>query len=136
MREKNLAIAWVDYKKAYDMIPHCWVIECLDMVGVSEKIKHFLSKIIKAWRLDLTCNNKSLGGVGIKREIFQGDSSSPLLFLFCLISLTVILRKPESAYQFSSNKKNVNYLLFMDDLKLYAKNEKSLESLVQTVQIW
>ena len=33
MREKNLAIAWVDYKKAYDMIPHCWVIECLDMVG-------------------------------------------------------------------------------------------------------
>ena len=136
MREKNLTLAWVDYKKAYGMIPHYWVIECLDMVGVSEKIKHFLSKIIKAWRLDLTCNNKSLGGVGIKRGIFQGDSSSPLLFLFCLISLTVILRKPESAYQFSSNEENVNYLLFMDDLKLYAKNEKSLESLVQTVQTW
>ena len=29
-----------------------------------------------------------------------------------------------------------NHLLFMDDLKLYAKNEKGLESLVQTLQIF
>ena len=50
---------------------------------------------MKAWRVDLTCNNQSLGGVDIKRGIFQGDS------------LTVILHKSESAYQFSSNKEKV-----------------------------
>ena len=22
-RKKNLAIAWIDYKNAYDMVPHC-----------------------------------------------------------------------------------------------------------------
>ena len=33
MRKKNLAVAWIDYKKAYDMVPHSWVVECLDMVG-------------------------------------------------------------------------------------------------------
>ena len=106
------------------------------MVGVSEQIKHFLSESMKAWRVDLTCNNQSLGGVDIKRGIFQGDSLSPLLFLLCLIPLTVILHKSESAYQFSSNKEKINHLLFMDDLKLYAKNEKGLESLVQTVRIF
>ena len=37
---------------------------------------------------------------------------------------------------FSSNKEKINHLLFMDDLKLYAKNEKGLESLVQTVRIF
>ena len=26
---KNLAMAWIDYKKAYDMVPHSWIIECL-----------------------------------------------------------------------------------------------------------
>ena len=26
-RNKNLAMAWVDYKKAYDMVPHSWIIE-------------------------------------------------------------------------------------------------------------
>ena len=26
-RETNLAMAWVDYKKAYDMVPHSWILE-------------------------------------------------------------------------------------------------------------
>ena len=35
MRKKNLAVAWIDYKNAYDMAPHSWIAECLDMVWVS-----------------------------------------------------------------------------------------------------
>ena len=134
MRKKNLAVEWTDYKKAYDMVPNSWIVECLDMVWVNEQIKYFLYKSMKAWRVDLTCNNQSLGGVDIKRGISQGDSLSPFLFVFCLIPLTVILRKSENAYQFSSNKEKINHILFMDDLKLYVKNEKGLESLVQVVQ--
>ena len=26
-KNKNLAIAWIDYKKAYNMVPHSWIIE-------------------------------------------------------------------------------------------------------------
>ena len=78
MRKKNLAVPWTDYKKAYDMVPHSWIVECLGMVGVSEQIQLFLSESMKAWRVDLTCNNQSLGRVDIKRGIFQGDSLSPL----------------------------------------------------------
>ena len=110
MRKKNLA--WIDYKKAYDWVPHFWIVDCLGMVGVSEQIKHFLSESMKAWRVDLTCNNQSLGGVDIKRGIFQDDSLSPLLFVLCLIPLTVIMHKSESAYQFSSNKEKI----FSDDI--------------------
>ena len=115
------------------MVPHFWIVESLGMVGVSE---NFLSESMKGWRVVLTCNNESLGEVTVKRGIFQGDPLSPLLFVFCLIPLTVILHKPESAYKFSSNKGKINHLIFMDDLKLYAKNEKGLESLVQTVRIF
>ena len=56
--------------------------------------------------------------------------------MLCLIPLTLILHKSESAYQFSSTKEKINHLLFMDDLKLYAKNEKGLDSLVQRVRIF
>ena len=80
--------------------------------------------------MDWTCNNQSLGGVDIKQGIFWGDSLSTLLFVLCLIPLTLILHKSEIAYQFSSSKEKINHLLSMDDLKLYAKNEKPLESLV------
>ena len=92
------------------------------MVGVSEKIKHFWSESMKAWRLDLTSNNQTLGGVDIKQGIFQGDSLSSLSFVLCLIPLTVVLHKSESAYRFLSNRKKINHLLFIDFLKSYARN--------------
>ena len=41
-RNKNLAMAWIDYEKAYDMVPHSWIRECLDFFGVAEKIKSLL----------------------------------------------------------------------------------------------
>ena len=36
-RNKNLAMAWIDYKKAYDMVPHSWLIECLELFGGSRE---------------------------------------------------------------------------------------------------
>ena len=41
-RKKNLAMAWTDYKKAYDMVRHSWIIECLDLFRVAENIKSLL----------------------------------------------------------------------------------------------
>ena len=104
------------------------------MVGMSKQIKHSLSESIKAWMVDLTCNNQSLGGVDINQGIFLGDSLSALLFALCLIPSIVILRKSEFAYKVLSNKEDK--LLFMDDLKLHAKNEKGLVPFVQRVQIF
>ena len=103
---------------------------------MNEKIKHFLSESMKAWSMDLTCNNKPLGGVDIKQGVFQGDSLSCLVFVVYLITLTVILHKSESADQFSRNKEKIHHLFLMDDLRLYARNEKGLESLVQTVHFF
>ena len=47
MRHTNLRIAWIDYKKAYDMIPHSWVLESLGLVQVSENIVKFIRKPMK-----------------------------------------------------------------------------------------
>ena len=85
MRKKNIVVAWIGYKKAYDMVPHSWIVKCLGVAGVSEQIKIFLSESMKAWRVDFKYNNQSLGRVDMKRGIFQGDSLSLLLFVLCLI---------------------------------------------------
>ena len=82
------------------------------------------------------CKDEILGEVRIKRGIFQGDALSPLLFVISMIPLTSILRKAAPGYEFSSNKVKINHLLYMDDLKLYGKTQKDLESLIQTVRIY
>ena len=33
---KNLAMAWVDYRKAYDLVPHSWILECLELSQISD----------------------------------------------------------------------------------------------------
>ena len=32
-------MTWIDYKKAYDIVPYSWIIERLDLFGVAENIK-------------------------------------------------------------------------------------------------
>ena len=37
-KHNNLAMARVDYRKAYDMVPHSWIIENLKMALIAENI--------------------------------------------------------------------------------------------------
>ena len=90
-------MAWIDYQKSYDMVPHSWIIECLDLFAVAENIKNLLVYSMKKWKVMLCSGNSELGDVEIKQGIFQGDSLSSLVFVLALIPLTLILRKAKEA---------------------------------------
>ena len=60
---KNLAMAWIDYKEAYDMVPHSWVIECLDLFEVAEDIKSLLMYIMEKWNVMLCSGHSEVGEV-------------------------------------------------------------------------
>ena len=126
-------MAWVDYKKAYDMVPHSWIVECLKMAQVPQNVTSFLQRSMRNWKTELTSCGESLGTVDIKRGIFQGDSLSPLIFVMCMIPLSKVLRKAKAGYRLGDVK--INHLLFMDDLKMFAKNKNEIDSLVSTVQV-
>ena len=40
---KNLEMGWIDYRKAYDMIPHPGILECLGLFSVAQKITTLLA---------------------------------------------------------------------------------------------
>ena len=61
---------------------------------------------------------------------------SHLVFVLALIPLSSILRKTTAAYEFSESKRKINHLLSMDDLKLYGRSEKGLDSLARTVRVF
>ena len=118
------------------MVPHSWIIECLDLFGVAENIKSLLVNSMEKWKVMLCSGNSELSEAEIKQGIFQEDSLSSLVFVLALIPLSLILRKAKAAYQFSESKEKINHLLFMDGLKLYSRNKKALDSLVQTVRVF
>ena len=75
-----------------------------------------------------------LGTVNIKRGIFLGDSLSPLISILCIVPMTKILRQMRAGYMLGNVK--VNHLLFIDDLKIFGKNEKEIDSLLEIVKVF
>ena len=56
-------MAWIDYKKAYDMVPHSWIIDCLETVGINENIPRLSLESMKSWRVELISKEKNLGEI-------------------------------------------------------------------------
>jgi len=137
-RHTNLNMAWIDYKKAYDMVSHSWILESVTLAGIAENIKRLLKNCMDNWKTELNAYETMLGEVNIRQGIFQGDSLSPLLFVIAIIPLTRTLRQCDVGYQLGDGHSNckINHLLFMDDLKLYGRNDRETESLVHTVRIF
>ena len=121
-RSCGLAMAWIDYRKAYDLVPHTWLLKCTNLFGIASNMVSLLKNSMNMWRTDLTSGKHVFGEVRIKRRIFQGDSLSPLLFVLALTPLTLILREVKAGYDVRE-KVRINHLLYMDDLNLYGKNK-------------
>ena len=91
---------------------------------------------MEQWKLSLTSNGEDLGQVAVKRETFQGDNFSPLLFLLSMVLLSLILRKVNTSYEWGKKEYKLNHLLFMDGLKLFLKSEEQMDTLVRTVYVF
>ena len=50
--------------------------------------------------------------------------------------LNHILRKCTAGYKLSRSQEKINHLMYMDDIKLFAKNEKELKTLIHAVRIY
>ena len=75
------------------------------------------------WKVELTSSEETLSEVKIIRGFFQGDSLS------CLSDM-------KAGYLLGEFRGKINPLLFMDDLKLYDKTMKELDSPVKTVKVF
>ena len=132
----NLSIAWIDYKKAFDSVPHSWIEKCLETFKISPVLRNFLSHSMRIWKTTLVLNTVENtlndGDININSGIFQEDFLSPILFCVTLIPLSKLLNNTGYGYKIYDN--TVNHLVYMDDWKLFAKNDQQLQGLLNTVK--
>ena len=48
---KNVDIAWIDYKEANNIFTQSWIIDCLKMDKISDKIQKFIMEAMKNWKV-------------------------------------------------------------------------------------
>ena len=59
-RHAYLSIAWIDHRKAYEMVPHSRITECLDMIRVAENLKELLIRSMPSWKTILLPGKEKL----------------------------------------------------------------------------
>ena len=63
-------MAWTDYKKTYDFVPHSWINGCIKLFGIADNVRNFLEKRMEQCKISLTSNGKDIREVDVKRGIF------------------------------------------------------------------
>ena len=129
---------WLDYQKAFDSIPHSWLIRSLELAKVPEVIINAIKKLMLKWRTKvfLRGENSSVETdfINYLKEILQGDTLSLILFVLSVNPLSFLL-KEQNRYKTRQLTQaiDINHLSFVDDLKLYAATIAKMIKLLETV---
>ena len=134
--QRNLFMMWFAYKKAFDSIPHQWLIEALKFGKIPDMLLNAIVKLTEKWATKVylhTDNTVSVTDtIRYLTGVLQGDCLSLLLFilLLCVNSLSHLLDTACNGYLAgppNTRTTKLNHLLFADDLKTYAPNKETAE---------
>lgn len=137
-RQRPLAVAWVDYAKAFDSIPHAYLMWVLRQVNVPVRLREVISSLIGKWetRFELWNGGKKVSTdlVKVRNGLLQGDSLSPLLFCLSVAPITFALNEKIPPVATTGGHLKVNHQFYVDDLKVYARSEEKLNLALEIVE--
>ena len=103
------SMVWLDYKMAYDMVLGSSILNSLEMVGAAKNNSNSNSMV--NWKTVLTSGGAELGQVVvIRRDIFQKDSLSVLLFIVLMLPPTLVLRKMKAGWKMATDMRPIKHL--------------------------
>ena len=132
-QQRNLAVAFYDYQKAYDMVSYDWMIRVFQWMGVPEKVVNVIIKLIEGWRtrLEVTEDGKVLASrkINIRKGFLQGDNYSLVGFCLTEVPISMLIEETDGYTMGQRDKERVKrkHSLFIDDLKIYQENHRKLE---------
>ena len=116
-QDKNLAMAWIDYKKACDMAPQSWKINGLKMYKISDEDKLYRE------------NHENLeSGIDSRREKLSWNKD-PKRYIPLRCSVTIIYydyddatqphtHKCTTGYKLTKSQEKIIQLMYMNDISL------------------
>ena len=108
----------------------------MELFGIANSVRNFFEMSMEPWKFSLTSNGEDLGKDDVKRGLFPRDSLSPLLLVLRMALLSLILRQVNARYEWGKKIYKLNDVLFMDDMKLFSKAVKQIDTLVKTVHVF
>jgi len=93
IRNKNLSIAWIDYQKAFDSVPHSWVEKSIELVGVNSKIVRFCKLLMENWNTRLHLKKRVVSNAVATHSDAERNIAGGLSFAITLLYSTYSINK-------------------------------------------
>ena len=113
--KKNLRTAfvmWFDYKKAFDSVPHTWIVKALELAKVPSQLINNITNLKQFWNTEVILQTEkdtlTTEQILYLTGILQGDSLSLIIFELMTNPLSFLLNKNSEGYKIgSSNERSV-----------------------------
>lgn len=138
--KRNLFVMWFDYMKAFDSVPHSWLITSLELAKVPRDILAAIKNLTFLWSTEIHLGTEKnyyvTDFIKYLTGILQGDCLSLILFVLCINPLSFLLNTNNEGYEIGRSrnmKDKLTHLLFVDDLKTFAKNKEKAETQLEII---
>lgn len=148
-RKRKLAIAWIDFSKAFDSIPHSYILWILKSIGIDGNIISLLSGLMDRWELSFVGFVKgrfrTSRPLKVLNGVLQGDTLSPLLFCLSVSPISHYLNTNLRKYTTSTGtiggaltdrSLSINLLYYVDDLVIYIPEAVDLDQAVKDIELY
>ena len=125
LKNKNHMIISIDAEKAFDKIPHPFVIKKkknLQKTGIEETYINIIKAIYDKPSANIILSGEKLKAFPLKSGTKQGCPHSPLLLNIVLEVLPIAIRAEKEMKGIQIGKEEVNPSLLADDMILYIEN--------------
>ena len=127
----DVYVCFIDFRKAYDTVPHGALFYKLRRYGVTGKTYAFLHRLYEASTLRIRIGDSLSEPIRLQRGLRQGCPLSPILFSIFIND--ILPEKPNREYPWDPT---VECLLYADDLCLFARTPHRLQQLMDAVSVW
>lgn len=136
IEHKNLSMAWFDYSKAFDSIPHAYIRWILKNLNIPEEMRKTIRSLMRNWQIRYEGRNEQgklvqSNPLQVKSGVLQGDTLSPYLFCLCVAPLSTRIRTAVKPYSVEEHK--FSHIYYMDDLKVYTTDSKKLQEAINMI---
>ena len=141
-RNKAAYVAFVDFKKAYDMVDRDSLLAKLTAMGAGEDFVALAALSFENTTARVWLNGRASAPFDVQRGVAQGDPLSPILFaLFIDDLLRELDESPSGGLETgissrSGQRAKVSCLAYADDISLMAASPEQLQHLLNIVQRW
>ena len=127
----------IDFKKAFDSVNRNFMLETLSAFNFGPTFIRWIRTFYQNITSSVMNNGFSTHPIDIRRGARQGDPLSPYLFIICLETLAISVRRNKNIQGILVDKEEIKLEMFADDVSAFLlRNTRSLEALLHTADLF